>query len=169
MEKNNRNIIFLSTIVVIVMFGFCFALSPLYNKYCRITGINTAIPEKEFATQIDLSRNIHVQFVATLNENLPWDFYPQKNKVIVHPNQTYKVFFYVKNKTKKTMTVQAIPSFSPGLASQHFHKIECFCFKQQTLAAGNAMWMPLVFRVDKTLPTDINTITLAYTLFDVTT
>jgi cytochrome c oxidase assembly protein subunit 11 len=153
--------------VALLMFGFSFAISPLYNKFCKITGINTALTEKEFYQKSDLTRDITVQLVATTNQELPWDFFPRKTTVLVHPNEQIQIYFHAKNSAKKRMTVQAIPSFSPGISGAHFHKIECFCFTQQTLKAGEEKEMPIVFKIDRDLPRDIKTITLAYTLFEI--
>jgi cytochrome c oxidase assembly protein subunit 11 len=148
------------------MFALTFAFVPLYKTYCQITGINTAVIDP--AIQPDLNRNILVQFTTATNNNLPWDFFPKKNSLATHPNENSRMIFVVKNNSKKTITVQAIPSLTPPIAAKYFHKIQCFCFSQQTLRAGESKEMPMIFRVDKNIPAEINTITLAYTLFDVT-
>ena len=113
-------------------------------------------------------RDVTIQFVAMNHMGLPWDFYPRKKSVTVHPGENNTVYFYAKNTTDKTMTVQAIPSMTPPESLGHFHKIECFCFRQQTLKAHEGKEMPLIFTIDKELPKDIHVITLAYTLFDAT-
>ena len=174
MTKRSDRIVIISASCALLMFGFSFALSPLYRVVCRATGLNGGINVSEVQNNnpIDtasLSREVTVQFVATNNRNLPWEFHPEKNSITVHPNETFKVLFYAKNNSNHQMTVQATPSFSPPISAKYFHKIECFCFSQQTLAAGEAKEMPLVFRVDSLLKSDIRTITLGYTLFDVTT
>lgn len=161
-----RKTVILSFCIAFVMFGFSFALSPLYSAFCKATGFNSAV--KINFHKPDLSRSIVVQFVTTNNHNLPWEFYSRTTHINVHPEQNIKVIFFAKNTTKKTMTVQAIPSFAPPLAAQYFHKIQCFCFNQQTLKAGESAEMPVIFRVDNKLPLDVHTITLGYTLFDVT-
>lgn len=163
--RQTKKTIFITATVVIIMFAFSFAIVPIYNRYCRIAGLNTALPS---LAAPDMSRKILVQFVATNNQNLAWDFYPLQNSVNVYPDENKKVFFYVKNNSQHTMTVQAIPSMTPEKALNYFHKIECFCFRQQTLKAGESLKMPLVFRIDKELPIDLSTMTLGYTLFDVT-
>lgn len=169
----NRKTVLICALIAMGMFGFSFALAPLYNVFCKVTGFSSSlrvagIQRYATATPPDLSRQITVQFVATNNKELPWDFYPDTTLIDVHPDENIKIVFYAKNNTNKTMTVQAIPSFAPPLAAQYFHKIQCFCFDQQTLKAGESTQMPVVFRVDKKLPKDVRTITLAYTLFDVT-
>lgn len=154
------------------MFGFGFALVPIYNSLCKTLGINgktnaQPIAYDESRATVDLSREILVEFVATNNSSIPWSFYPKVNKIRVHPGETARLSFYAENKTNFTMTVQAIPSVTPGLAAKYLKKTECFCFTQQTLNGHEAMDMPLLFHLDPELPADIKTVTLAYTLFDV--
>lgn len=157
------------TVIAILMFFFSFAITPLYKRFCQVTGINAALSEKDFfAKNIFSARNVTIEFLATNNEKLSWEFFPREKKIIAHPNQVMTVYFHAKNTSSHAMTVQAIPSFTPALSAKYFHKIECFCFKQQTLQAGEAREMPIVFRIDDDLPKNIQTITLAYTLFDVT-
>lgn len=159
------------------MFGFCFAMVPLYNLLCKATGAATAItpqlstPENDQAVAdqtIDLSRSITVQFVTINHLNLPWDFYPEVKSVKVHPGENIKVYFYAKNKTDHNMTVQAIPNMTPVTAIAHFHKQMCFCFTQQSLKAHEGKKMELLFKIDKQVPNNMHVITLAYTLFDQT-
>lgn len=166
MQKKIRNTFWISMGVVIIMFAFSFALAPLYNTFCKVTGIGKLPTEKEFYEKADLTREITVQFTSTNNKNFAWDFYPIKTKIIVHPGEKAQIFFFAKNNTSHTMTVQAIPSIAPVLAITHFHKIQCFCFQQQTLKAGEEKQMAVVFKIDRELPRDIHIITLAYTLFD---
>jgi len=166
MRKGNRKVITYSLLVVAVMFGFCFAMAPLYAAYCKITGINTSLTLTEFEKTPDLTREVTLQFVATNNAALPWEFRPLKTSMTMHPGENGKILFHVKNNSNHTMTVQAIPSYAPIGAANYFHKIECFCFRQQTLKAGEEKDMPVVFHLSKIMPADIQTITLAYTLFD---
>lgn len=172
--KSHRKVFIMGGIAVAIMFTFCFAMVPLYNLICKKVGISTTV-SKELVTpsQVangppDLSREIKIQFVAVQHMGLPWDFYPKVKSVTVHPGETSKVMFYAKNTTDKTMTVQAIPSITPGEATGHFHKMECFCFRNQKLAAHTGKEMPLVFTIGKDIPKHVRVITLAYTLFDVT-
>lgn len=167
MNKRTTLHVVITASIAMLMFGFSFALSPLYNKFCKITGINTSLTEKEFYAKADLARDITVQFVATNHQELPWEFFPRTTTVHVHPNEKMQIYFHVKNTTQQTMTVQAIPSFSPSIAGAHFHKIQCFCFTQQTLKAGETKEMPVEFKIDNDLPRDVKTITLAYTLFEI--
>lgn len=168
-----RKTVILAGIASLIMFGFSFAIVPFYSAICKATGINTAIPtalEKVSLGKkgMDLKRTITVQFIAINNKKLPWDFYPKTEIISVHPGVNTKVYFYAKNNTQQMMTVQAIPSMTPVNAIEHFHKMECFCFNQQSLQAGESKDMALMFQVDKDLPKEVHTITLAYTLFDIT-
>lgn len=168
MHTQIKKTVLITTIIVIVMFGFSFALAPLYTTFCRVAGIQRLPTENEFYAAIDATRNIQIQFITTTNQNIPCDFYPLKNNIIVHPGKNMRVLFFAKNNTKHVITVQAIPSIAPTLAVAHFHKIQCFCFEKQILNPGEAKTMPVIFRIDRELPADVQTITLAYTLFDVT-
>lgn len=157
--------------VVVGMFGFGFALVPLYDVLCDIAGINGKTSTTAYQAvdvKVDTSRTVTVQFVATNNDKMSWDFKPQVTTIKVHPGELTSTSFFAKNPTDHRMVAQAIPSVSPGRAAEFFHKTECFCFNQQTLTGGEAIDMPLRFIVDQDLPEDIHTITLAYTLFDVT-
>lgn len=176
-HKSNRKIFIIGGVVAVLMFGFCFAMVPLYSLICKETGINTSIagsmlisPAKsaELSKTADLSRDVIVQFTATKHMGMPWEFFPRTTTMIVHPGQKTTVYFYAKNTTDKIMIAQAIPSMTPPDSLGHFHKIECFCFHQQTLKPGESKEMALVFQVDKELPKEVSVITMAYTLFDAT-
>lgn len=172
-KMSNKKLLVILTAIVFGMFGFAFALIPIYNSLCKSLGINgktnpNAIAYEATANTVDKSRELIVEFVATNNSGLPWKFYPKTHRIKVHPGEVAKLAFYAENRTDHTMTVQAIPSVTPGLAAKYLKKTECFCFTQQTLNAHEAMNMPLLFHVDKEVPKNIRTITLAYTLFDVT-
>lgn len=166
-QKNRKTLIIL-IVITIGMFGFGFALVPFYNLLCKNLGINgkTSNIIEVNKESIDPNRIITVQFTATSNANLPWDFYPLVKKIKVHPGENERVAYYAKNNSNHTMTVQAIPSVTPGLAAKYLKKTECFCFTQQTFRAGESRDMPLLFHLDKALPNDITTLTLSYTMFD---
>ncbi len=156
-------------IVVIAMFGFGYALVPLYDVFCDVTGINgktnkTAAAEKVYT--IDKNRNVTVEFITALNESAPIAFKALQKKIVVHPGQYYTVNFYAKNLTNKSMLAQAIPSITPGIAAEYFIKTECFCFSEQTFKPNEAKTMPVRFVVNPELPDRYKTITLAYTFFD---
>jgi len=157
--------------LAVAMFGFGFALVPLYNVFCDITGLNGKTAN-EAAQQnkdgIDRSREIRVQFVGRPAKSIPWQFRPEINEIVVHPGEVKLIKFYAENESARDMVAQAIPSISPGLAASHFKKIECFCFNQQPLKSKQNAWMPLRFYVDLDVPEEIHTLTLSYTLFDVT-
>jgi cytochrome c oxidase assembly protein subunit 11 len=175
-KKSNRKIFIIAGIAAGVMFGFSFAMVPIYSLICKATGINTSAPGSGLLTAVDyetkeppdLTRTITVQFIAVNHNSMPWEFYPKTKTIDVHPGENNKIFFYVKNATDKDMTVQAIPSMTPPEALSHFHKIECFCFTQQSLKAREGKDMPMIFRIDKDIPKEVRVISLAYTLYDTT-
>lgn len=153
------------------MFFFAiFVLPPIYDVFCEVTGLGGKTGGQYVAVDagVDKGRTIRVQFVATNNGAMPWLFEPKVTEVSVHPGEAVPVQFWAKNPTGKDMVAQAIPSVSPANAARYFHKTECFCFNQQPLEAGEDAELPLVFIVDRDLPAAVNTITLSYTLFDVT-
>ncbi len=163
----------LLTGLAVAMFGFGFLLVPIYNSLCKSLGINgktnpAAVAYDPSKATIVKDREVFVEFVATNNSGVPWAFYPKTPKLKVHPGEIARLAFYAENKTKHRMTVQAIPSVTPGIAAKYLKKTECFCFAQQTLEGHEGMNMPLMFHLDSDLPPQIKTITLAYTLFDVT-
>lgn len=159
-------------VLAVAMFAFVFVVMvPLYNVLCDALGINgktsgqayTAVP-----AAVDETRTVTIQFVATNNEGMPWEFSPSATIMKVHPGAVNDTVFYARNPLPRAMVAQAIPSVSPTRAAEYFHKTECFCFNQQPLDGDSAAEMPLQFIVDQGLPRDIKTITLSYTIFDVT-
>lgn len=158
-------------VVTLVMFGFGFALVPLYEKICEVTGINLLTKRdrqaEEFArnTQVDTSRKVIVEFDA--NGRGAWQFKPEMNAVEVHPGELVTVVYDLVNTRAEPTTGQAIPSYAPQQSGQYFHKLECFCFEQQELGGGETRKFPVVFVVDPKLPKDVGTITLSYTFFEV--
>lgn len=152
------------------MFAFGYALVPIYNVMCKSLGINGKPKNTAEANSnsIDYSRTITVQFLATRNNYLPWKFQPLVKTVKVHPGENKKVAFYAQNETGEDMIVQAIPSVTPGLAARHLKKTECFCFTKQMMKGQQGMEWPLLFHLDNDLPKNIKTVTLSYTLFDIT-
>ena len=157
-------------LIAVLMFGFGYSLVPLYKKICELTGINVlAVQEtlnnKTANTQVDTSRTITVEFDA--NTTGPWRFKPAVASLQVHPGEMAQVIYEVVNTQGRAMEAQAIPSYAPQEAAQYFKKLECFCFKQQTLGANEARQMPVSFYVDPALPKNVKTITLSYTFFEV--
>lgn len=159
-------------VIAVGMFGFGFAMVPLYNLLCSVTGWNSIGTNSAQATtadisrEIDLDRTVTVTFDGTINAGLPWEFKPLVRKLAVTPGKSYEANFYVKNYSDREIVGQAIPGVTPWQGTEHFHKTECFCFTQQTLAAGESRVMPLRFTVDADLPKDIKMLTLSYTLMD---
>ena len=158
--------------VAVAMFAFVFVVMvPLYNVLCDALGINGKTSGQAYTSvqaAVDESRTVTVQFVATNNEGMPWEFGPSTTAMKVHPGAVNDTVFYARNPLPRAMVAQAIPSVSPARAAEYFHKTECFCFNQQPLEGESAADMPLQFIVDQDLPRDIRTITLSYTIFDVT-
>lgn len=167
-QTGNARVVSRLVLIVVGMFGFGFALVPLYNVFCDLTGLNgktsgsAAVIE---SIQVDESREIKVEFLTMLNEDMPWKFEALQDSVKVYPGQPMKVDFIARNMTDKDMTGQAIPSVTPGLAAKYFQKTECFCFTEQVLKAGEEKVMPLLFIVDPSISEDMHEITLSYTFF----
>ena len=168
-QINHNKVIYKHLVLVLAMFGFGFVLVPLYDVFCDVTGLNgkTANEKAVYseAPVIDKNRLVTVQFLSTLNEQMPWEFKPTTRTVKVHPGQSTKIEYMVRNTTDQAMVGQAVPSVAPGLAAAYFQKTECFCFTEQKLEAGEERLMPVIFIVDSSLPEDLNELTLSYTFF----
>jgi cytochrome c oxidase assembly protein subunit 11 len=155
-------------IVTCVMFGFGFAMVPFYKALCEITGLNNVLSADEVSnTQVDTARKVTMQFDTNLRNDLPWTFRPLQPSVEFHPGQLVQVDFEVRNNSSRAITGQAIPSWGPQVAGRHLKKLECFCFTQQTLQPGEVRRMPVVFVIEKTLPEEVNFVTMSYTFFQV--
>ncbi|WP_369600565.1 cytochrome c oxidase assembly protein [Hahella sp. SMD15-11] len=172
LRAKNHRLVVRMVVIVAAMFGFAFALVPLYQVFCVVTGLNGKTADEAWVPPaeavVDESRWVTVQFISQNHDGMPWQFAPEVYKVKVHPGKPTRVSFRVANPTDRHMVAQAVPSVSPSEASRYFHKIECFCFGRQELAPGEAESMPLQFVVDVGLPETIRTVTLSYTLYDVT-
>lgn len=157
-------------LLVVGMFGFGFAMVPLYDMLCSVTGLNGSttgrVQESDLYGLVDSSRTITVQFDSTTNADLPWEFYPMTKVMKVHPGEISSVSYFAKNNSNKAIIAQAIPGITPWQATSHFNKTECFCFTQQKLEPGESKEMALRFVIDTNLPKDFNTITLSYTFMD---
>jgi cytochrome c oxidase assembly protein subunit 11 len=172
---DNRRMLGKLLVVTVLMFGFGYALVPMYRAICEALGINvlslaeqrreSAAGNRSANTQVDLTRTVTVEFDA--NARGPWDFKPAMASVQVHPGEMATVMYEFRNKQDRTMAAQAIPSYAPKQAMAHFNKLECFCFNEYTLAPGETKQWPVVFIVDPKLPKDVTTITLSYTFFEV--
>jgi cytochrome c oxidase assembly protein subunit 11 len=167
LAENRRSLIRLS-VVAVAMFGFGYALVPFYDAICSALGVNEFVKADALPanTQIDATRTVTVELDANAH-NLPWSFRPLVRHVSVHPGELTTIEYEIANVRDTPVTAQAVPSYGPARAGEHFRKIECFCFTQQTLAAGETRRMPVIFVVDPALPKDVNTITLSYTFFEV--
>jgi cytochrome c oxidase assembly protein subunit 11 len=167
-EKQNRVLSRKLGVVAVAMFGFGFALVPFYSQICAALGINSIEQRSEspLNSQVDTSRSITVELDSNAHD-LPWRFKPTVRYVTVHPGELKTVEYEIVNVREAPVTGQAVPSYGPPRAGEYFHKLECFCFQQQTLAPSEVRRMPVTFVVDPKLPKDINSIALSYTFFEV--
>lgn len=170
-SKGNNPLALKLGLVSAAMFAFGFAMVPMYDVFCELTGLNgkTGRADTERVAQYvpDVNRTVSVEFLASLNQSLNWDFYPVVNKLEVHPGQPYTVNYFVKNKTPHRVVAQAVPSVSPVRASAYFDKMECFCFTEQIFEPGQERELTVSFVVAPKLPDNVKTISLAYTFFDI--
>jgi len=163
------------SVIALGMFGFGYALVPIYRAVCEALGINVlAVSERQLPgltkvdpqnTQVDRTRTITVEFDT--NVRGPWDFKPAVRHLEVHPGELTTVVYEFQNIQNRTMAAQAIPSYAPKQSAAHFNKLECFCFTQYTLAPGEKKEWPVAFVIDPKLPKEVTTITLSYTFFEV--
>jgi cytochrome c oxidase assembly protein subunit 11 len=176
LRGDNLRMVAKLAIVASLMFGFGYALVPMYKAICSALGINVLSLSERLTSegargtspangQVDTSRTITVEFDA--NARGPWDFKPEKRSVDVHPGEMTTVMYEFRNVQNRTMAAQAIPSYAPQQAMPYFNKLECFCFSEYTLAPGEGKRWPVVFVIDPKLPKDVRTITLSYTFFEV--
>ena len=166
--RTNKKVIIPLVFYALLMFGFGFAMVPLYEKFCQVTGLTDTSARKlvkDYA--VDKKRLIRVEFDATINQDIEFEFKPLTPFVDVNPGEIREVQYFVKNNSQRDIVAQAVPSVTPVLATTHLNKIECFCFTQQTLKAGEERIMPLRFVLDDGIPTDISTVTLSYTFMDI--
>ena len=154
--------------VVMGMFAFGFALVPLYDVFCDVTGLNGKTGNRAVVAdqlRVDTSREIEVEFVASLNESMPWEFKPLQHSVTVHPGEPTRIEYVAINRTNEAIIGQAVPSVAPGQAAEYFQKTECFCFTEQKLEPGEEKRMPVIFVVDPDLPDNVSQLALSYTFF----
>lgn len=167
-RARNRVMLRKLSIVALAMFGFGFALVPLYEKICQVTGINQLVKRDEpSSTQVDTSRLVTVEFDSNVRGEIAWQLVPLERKVKAHPGELIQVVYELKNPTAISAEGQAIPSYGPQVAAQYVKKLDCFCFSKQPIPAGQTRRLPVVFVIDPALPRDVNTITLSYTMFEV--
>ncbi len=155
--------------LTLAMFGFGYALVPIYNVFCEITGINGKTGRVEASAldgAVDLSREVTVEFITSVNGSFALEFEPEVTRMTVHPGGLYEASFVASNLSDRATVGQAVPSVAPSSAASHFNKTECFCFTQQSFKARESKRMPVRFVVDRDLPEHVRTITLSYTFFD---
>ena len=166
----NRRTVKRLLLLTCLMFGFGYALVPLYDVFCEVTGLNGKTGRLSTADAqaliTDESRLVTVEFVTNVGADLPWEFKPVVHKVTVHPGAETLVYFEAINHAQWPVIGNAVPSVSPNAAARYFSKTECFCFTQQTLAAGESRTMPVRFVVDPRLPHEVTVLTLGYTFFE---
>ena len=178
LNSDNRRMTVKLGVIALAMFGFGYALVPMYRSICEALGVNVlslservtsgapvTVGSGKSSTQVDLSRTITVEFDA--NARGVFEFKPAVNSLQVHPGEMTTVMYEFRNIQNRTLAAQAIPSYAPMQAGAHFNKIECFCFNEYTLKPGESKQWPVVFYVDAKLPKDVTTITLSYTFFEV--
>ena len=165
---NNRSLTLRLLVLAVAMFGFGFLLVPLYDVFCEITGFGGRTNDQALVAveRPDESRTVRVEFITTVNQYAPWEFSADTTSMEVHPGRMYFATFTATNLSDNYKVGQAVPSVAPIAASDHFKKIECFCFENQEFVANEARALPLQFIVDPELPDYVDTITLQYTLFD---
>ena len=157
-------------VVAVAMFGFGYALVPVYRQICEVLGINVLTQKDGFVaaptnSQVDKSRTITVELDG--NSQGPWRFRPTTRSIDVHPGELATVMYEVVNTQGRAVKAQAIPSYAPQSATPHFMKVECFCFQEQTMGPNEARQMPVVFFIDPKLPREVKNITLSYTFFEI--
>ena len=159
-------------LLTLAMFGFGFAMVPLYNALCELTGLNGRDSGMMVATTVsaepDLSRTVTVQFLTVVNGGREWQFRPEVSEIKVHPGEFTTVNFIAENMLDQDVIGQAVPAVTPGKAARYVKKTECFCFNQQPFKAREKKIMPVRLMLERELPADLNTVTLSYTFFDVT-
>jgi len=169
LKNENSKVVKKLLLATVFMFGFGYALVPLYDIFCDITGLNGRTSDQAAEVKpadIDMNRWVTVEFTGSVNNNLPWRFRPAISKMKVRPGEPSRINYVAKNVSSNAIVGNAVPSVSPGQAAKYFTKTECFCFTQQELKSGEEKEMPVVFIVDKNIPKRINTVTLSYTFFN---
>jgi cytochrome c oxidase assembly protein subunit 11 len=166
----NRSTLGKLVVIAVAMFGFGYALVPVYRQVCEVLGINVLTQKdgtvkRPANTQVDLSRTITIELDG--NAQGPWRFRPTQRSVTVHPGELTTVTYEVVNTQARSVKAQAIPSYAPQSAMPHFKKVECFCFREQVLKPNEARQMPVVFFIDPALPREVKNITLSYTFFEI--
>ncbi len=170
--KESKRTVRKLVLVTVGMFAFAFLLVPIYDVFCEITGLNGKIEGPSELSAVSTEevhkREMLIQFVTHNNEAMPWKFTSEISQLRITTGIQQSVMFVFENNTSKDMVGQVIPSVSPGRGAEYFHKTECFCFEQQKLLAGERVELPVIFIVDPNIPLEIGSLSLGYTLFDIT-
>ncbi|TDR80592.1 cytochrome c oxidase assembly protein [Paludibacterium purpuratum] len=161
----NRRLSIKLTLVALAMFGFAWALIPLYRVVCELTGISDMKRDAGLAAEAVLP--VSMRFDATVQPGLPWQIVPMTGSLAVRPGQFVTVMYAITNASRRQVVGQAVPRYLPAAAAGYIKKIDCFCFRRQTFAPGETRRLPVVFVIDRSIPPEIRSITLAYSLFDV--
>lgn len=173
-QKKNQTLTLKLFIAAILMFGFGFAMVPLYDVFCDVTGLNGKTGDQVFVKEgdeklvADKQREITVQFLSVNNESASIRFKPVQSSITVHPGEVTEILYTATNLTDYEMVTQSVPSVQPLGAAEYLKKMECFCFENQTIAVGETKEMPLRFYIDKNLPQEVSKLSLNYTIFDIT-
>lgn len=168
MDLKNKRLVSKLLWLVLGSLLFAFALVPLYDVLCTLTGLNGKTNDSTAVlstAKVDNSRWVNVQFVTSVMPGLGWNFYPKQPSIKLHPGQIETVIFVAKNTTNEVVVGRAVPSVTPGIAAANLKKIECFCFVRQSLQPGEEKEMPLRFFVSPELPVDVSDMTLSYAFF----
>ncbi len=154
-------------LVSVGMFGFGFAMWPLYNVFCDLTGLGgRGVKVVEDAGDVAISdRQIKIRFDATVNSALPWDFEAVDKVMQVTLGEMSEAWYLASNPRDEAITGRAIFNVTPPEASLYFVKTECFCFTEQVLQAKESREMPVYYFIQPDLPEHIKEITLSYTFF----
>lgn len=161
----NRQLMGKLLVICVGMLGFGFALVPLYRQVCQAIGLNLTRAVGAANTQVDTSRDVKVELLAS-SAGLPWKFEALDRSVSLHPGELTLVRYRVVNTLGRAVTAHALMRTAPEAAARWIEKQQCFCFSDQTLAAGESREMPVVFRVRSDVPRDVDTISLSYTFFE---
>jgi cytochrome c oxidase assembly protein subunit 11 len=168
--KQHRPLLKRLVVISGLMFGFAFALVPLYDVFCQVTGLNgkPSMEKAKVSESVNTSQQVDVDFLTHAKEGSPFKVTTESQRLTVNIGEMNKVTFIARNLSDQDRVFQSVPSVSPGLAAQYLHKVQCFCFEQQALKANEKIEMTLLFYVDEELPIEIEEMTLSYALFDIT-
>jgi cytochrome c oxidase assembly protein subunit 11 len=167
LHRSNVRIMKRLLVIAVGMFGFGFALVPLYKVFCDLTGLNRGTAQAlANNTQIDFDRRLSVELVANVQDGTIWRFTAPSTRLTVHPGQLVQAEYELENLTDRPLAGRAVPSYGPALAGRYFKKLDCFCFREQHLAPRERASLPVLFVIDRKLPADVNVVTLSYTFFE---